>query len=132
MEIPVPANKVTGPSELARGYVVTDSARYDGLPDAAAPVSADVVILPTQVRRPWRSTIRSAVQFGLALATLLPFIAAGVYQGDDYPVVVGQLLVVASTATRVMALPQVENFLQHWAPWLAAAPAAITTGGNDA
>lgn len=80
--------------------------------------------VPTQVRRPWRSTIRTVFQLVVALATLLPFVAAGVYQDPDtVPAAVAQVLAAAAAITRVMALPQVEAFLRRFAPWLAAAPA---------
>lgn len=76
---------------------------------------------PTQVKRPWRATVRTVFQFVLALATLIPFIAGGVYHdADAAPAVVGQVLTAAAVFTRVMALPQVEDFLQSWFPWLAA------------
>lgn len=78
---------------------------------------------PTQIRRPWRSTARTVFQAVVALATLVPFVVSGVYDGSaDYPAVVGQLLAVSAAVTRVMALPQVESFLRRFAPWLAAAP----------
>lgn len=78
---------------------------------------------PTQVKHPVRATIRTVFQFVLALATLLPFIATGVYSdADAAPVVVGQVLTAAAVFTRVMALPQVEAFLYVWFPWLAAEP----------
>ena len=80
---------------------------------------------PTQVARPWRTTVRTVFQFVIALATVLPFVVAGVYSSEaDVPAIVGQVLVVAATITRVMALPEVEGFLQHWFPWLAADPDA--------
>ena len=76
---------------------------------------------PTQVKRPWRATARTVFQFVIALATLLPFLAAGVYHSADAaPAAVGQVLAVAAAITRLMALPQVEQFLQSWFPWLAA------------
>lgn len=76
---------------------------------------------PTQVKRPWRATVRTVFQFVLALATLLPFLVTGVYSSADAaPAVVGQVLAVAAAVTRVMALPSVENFLHDWFPWLAA------------
>lgn len=86
--------------------------------------TAVVTVAPTQVRRPWRSTVRSVFQFAVALATLLPFIAQGIYVDvDQAPYVVGQVLLVAGAVTRVMALPQVETFLRTFAPFLSAAPA---------
>lgn len=122
----VPPTKTAGPSEMATGYMTGD-ARVVGEKVTGAPlVEADVVTLPTQVRRPWRATLRSLFQMALALATLIPFVVAGIYQdGDATPAVVAQVVVVAGIVTRVMALPQVEKFLQDWAPFLAAAPSAI-------
>lgn len=87
-----------------------------------APVT--VAVAPTQVRRPWRSTFRTVFQLVIALATLAPFVAGGIYDDvDQAPIIVTQVLTVAATITRVMAVPQVEAFLRRWAPWLAAAPA---------
>ena len=66
-----------------------------------------------------RRVIRTIVQVVISLAAATPFIldAAGV--GD---VVVGGVsaVAVAGAITRVMALPQVEAFLQQFLPWLAA------------
>lgn len=91
--------------------------------NGAAGPGTVVAVTPTQVRRPWRSTVRSVFQFALALASLLPFIAAGVYtDADQAPVIVGQVLAVAATITRVMALPQVEEFLRRFLPFLSAVP----------
>jgi hypothetical protein len=82
-----------------------------------------VIVDPTQVRRPWRSTARTVFQALVALATLIPFVVAGIYDGSaDYPAVVTQVLGVAAGVSRVMALPQVEKFLRTFFPWLAAAP----------
>lgn len=79
---------------------------------------------PTQVRRPWRSTVRTVVQLVLAVATLVPLVAAGVYVDlEQAPAIVGQVLAAAAVITRVMALTAVEAFLKQWAPWLAADPA---------
>lgn len=81
---------------------------------------------PTQVKRPWRATVRTVFQFILALLTLLPFLVTGVYHDSDAaPAVVGQVLAVAAAATRVMALPQVEDFLQRFFPWLAAEDSSV-------
>lgn len=78
---------------------------------------------PTQVRRPWRATVRTVVQATLALATLLPFVVTGVYGNDgDIPAAVTQVLVVAGVLTRIMAMPQVEKFLADFLPFLAAVP----------
>lgn len=114
----------TGPSEATQAYVVpgTIQAHDDGT------TTVEAVSTPTQVRRPWKATIRTAFQTGLAFATLVPFVVTGVYtDADATPAIIGQVVVVAGTITRVMALPQVEKFLQDWVPWLAAAPAAISS-----
>ena len=81
---------------------------------------------PTQVRRPWRATVRSVFQALLAFAGLAPLIAVAVQEATGYdlsgvPFVVTALLVCAAI-TRVMALPGVEAFLQHYLSFLAAAP----------
>ena len=78
---------------------------------------------PTQVKRPWRATVRSIFQFAIGLASLLPLIATGVYTDlDQAPVVVGQVLAVSAAITRIMAIPQVEAFLREHGlvSWLAA------------
>lgn len=82
-----------------------------------------VAVQPTQMRRPWRTVVRSVFQGVVALLTLAPLIVTNVYDSPDaYPVVVAQLLVVSGIVTRVMALPQVEVFLRKYVPFLAAAP----------
>jgi hypothetical protein len=73
--------------------------------------------VPTQVRHPWRSTIRTTFQLVVALASLLPWVLAGV----DVPVggALAQVVAVAATITRVMAMPEVSTFLERFVPWLA-------------
>lgn len=75
---------------------------------------------PTQVRRPWRATMRTTFQLIIGIAVLLPFVVqASGLDPEVYPWLAG-LLAVAAAVTRVMALPQVEDFLQRFLPWLAA------------
>lgn len=91
---------------------------------AAAVAAAAVAAAPaTQVRRPWRSTIRTVFQIAVGLAPMLPAIvhASGV---DDTAAPVGAALAISGGVTRVMAMPAVEAFLQRFLPWLAAAPKA--------
>jgi hypothetical protein len=79
--------------------------------------------VPTQVRRPWRSMVRTVVQVAAGLVTLIPFVVAGVYADPSAaPAAVVQLLGVTAVVARVMALPQVEAFLVRWVGPLAAAP----------
>lgn len=85
-------------------------------------------VQPTQVRRPWRTTVRSIFQALVAFAALAPLIAAAVEEatGVDLkgvPFVVLALAVCAAV-TRVMAIPAVEVFLRRFVPFLAAAPKA--------
>ena len=91
---------------------------------------SDVIakVQPTQVRRPWRSTVRTIFQALLSFAALAPLLAAAVEEATGYdlagvPFVVTALLVCAAV-TRVMAVPAVEVFLRTYVPWLAAAPKA--------
>lgn len=81
-----------------------------------------VTVQPTQVRRPWRATVRTVFQFVLALALILPFIAEATGLDPEVYPWLGALLAVAAGITRVMALPQVEAFLRRFLPFLAAAP----------
>jgi len=67
--------------------------------------------------------VRTAFQVIVALATLTPFIVTGVYNNlNEAPEAVVQVVVLAGVITKVMALPQVEDFLQKFVPWLSAEP----------
>lgn len=74
---------------------------------------------PTQVQAPWTTTVRSAFQALVGLAAMFPFIveASGVPEGAAW-VVVGTAI--SGAVTRIMALPQVNDFLRRFIPWLAA------------
>ena len=70
------------------------------------------VVQPTQVEHPWKATARTVLQVLVALASLIPLVVAGVYQdANAIPAAVTQVLVVATAVTRVMAIPQVNDFL---------------------
>lgn len=81
---------------------------------------------PTQVARPWRTTVRTTFQGIVAAAA----VAAPVYAAatnHDPAAATGWAatgLAVAAGVTRVMALPAVEGFLARFAPFLAAQPPA--------
>lgn len=79
-----------------------------------------VAVTPTQVRRPWRSTARTIFQATIALAAMWALIVQTLGLPDW--AWVGTSVAVAGAITRLMALPQVELFLRHFFPWLAAAP----------
>jgi len=72
---------------------------------------------PTQVRHPWRSTFRTGFQVTVAAASLLPYLFAGVEVSVGGAL--AQVLAVAATITRVMAMPEVSTFLERFVPWLA-------------
>lgn len=80
---------------------------------------------PTQVRRPWRATIRTVFQAGVSAAAAAPVVYAAATQesAELATGAAGTVLVVSGAVTRVMALPVVEDFLQRFIPWLAATPA---------
>lgn len=86
------------------------------------PQVRQVAVQPTQVRRPWRSTVRTAFQALVALAVLFPILVntAGL-DPESFPWLAVPLAVAAGFA-RVMALPQVEVFLRRFAPFLSATP----------
>lgn len=79
---------------------------------------AELTATPTQVKRPWRTTLRTIVQGSVALATLLPYLLSGVNVNPTGKT--AQVLAALAVVTRVMADPKVEAFLQKYVPWLAA------------
>lgn len=80
--------------------------------------------LPTQVRRPWRSTVRTVFQAVVAGAAVAPSVyeAAAHHNADAATGWAAGGLAIAAAITRVMALPAVESFLQRFVPFLAAQP----------
>lgn len=81
---------------------------------------------PTQVRRPWRATVRTVFQALVSLAALAPLLAVAVeeatgYDLDGIPFVVA-VLAFSAAVTRVMAIPAVERFLRRFIPFLATEP----------
>lgn len=102
--------------------VLDDSHGQPRAVTAAKVADAVVAAAPaTQVRRPWRSTVRTLVQLVLGLAPMLPLLVDASGVDDTLPAVAGALAI-SGGITRVMALPQVEVFLQRFVPWLAASP----------
>lgn len=73
----------------------------------------------TQIRQPWRATLRTAVQALVGLA----FLWGGIVETlglDPNAGWVALSLAVSTGVTRVMALPGVEEWLQTYMPFLAA------------
>lgn len=75
---------------------------------------------PTQVQHPWRATLRTVIAGVVALVPVAPAIvaAAGL---DAIPWVISALAVLAAV-TRVLAVPQVHDWLAQYMPWLAPSP----------
>lgn len=78
--------------------------------------------MTTQTKYPWRTTLRSVLQFTVGLAALAPFIVAAINDGNTEAAtgLTAGVLAVSGAVTRLMALPKVNDFLARWAPWLAA------------
>ncbi|TLF72932.1 hypothetical protein [Nocardia cyriacigeorgica] len=75
----------------------------------------------TQVRYPWRTTVRTVFQLVVGIAAALPMIVAA--SGlPETAAGVGVALGVAAAITRLMSLPAVNGALAVWLPWLAAEP----------
>lgn len=78
--------------------------------------------LPTQVKHPWRASLRTAVAGAIGLLSLLPVIVAvGHVPAAEWVI---QLLAVSTGITRVLATPAVDEWLRQYMPWLAAASPA--------
>lgn len=68
---------------------------------------------------PWRRTIRTVFQALVGLAVMAPLLVAQTgLDPDQLPWLAG-VLAVAAAITRIMAIPQVEAWLQQFLPWLA-------------
>jgi len=74
--------------------------------------------VPTQVAHPWRATIRTVIQAAIALAALAPFLIDAIGLDQTLPIV-ASILAVAAAITRIAALPQVNQFVERFVPWLA-------------
>jgi hypothetical protein len=74
---------------------------------------------PTQIRHPWRATLRTVAAAAVAALPIVPVVVheLGV---ESVPWVAGALVIVGG-ATRVLAMPGVEAWLRRYVPWLAAA-----------
>lgn len=97
------------------------------IPTPEAPLEPPV---PTQVKQPTRTTVRSVFQGFIAFAVIAPLIVETTgFQVEDIPWLAGALAVLAAIV-RVMALPQVEEFLRNHLPFLAAQPTVKVADGR--
>lgn len=103
------------------------AAASEELPTLTAPAARELAEVAveaapaTQIRKPWRATLRTAFQVAVGLAPMLPALVDASGVDDTMPAVAGALAI-STGVTRVMSLPGVEAFLQRFAPWLAASP----------
>lgn len=75
----------------------------------------------TQVRHPWRATVRTVLWATVAFAGMWALVVEAMGLDQDVAWVTTSL-VVTGAINRIMALPAVEAFLKEYAPWLAADP----------
>ena len=83
----------------------------------------------TQIARPWRTTVRSVFQGLVAFAAVAPMIYAAAFAHDP-ALATGWAatgLGVAAAVTRIMAMPQVDEFLKKFIPFLATQPKPKST-----
>ncbi len=102
--------KLTAPEQV-RGLV---AAQQDQAPGTL------VLVDPSQVRRPWTSTLRTVVQGLLAFAVIAPLITSTLGLDPGSLPWLGAILAGLAGFARVMALPEVETFLRRFLPFLAA------------
>lgn len=79
----------------------------------------------TQVKRPWRATVRTVFQGAVGAAALSPAVYSAATHHDPAAATgwAATGLAVSAGVTRVMALPGVERWLRRFLPFLAAEPA---------
>lgn len=75
----------------------------------------------TQARYPGRAVLRTVFAAVIALAALMPALVSASGAGET-SAAAGGVLAIAGAITRIMAVPGVNDFLQRFVPWLAAAP----------
>lgn len=77
----------------------------------------------TQCAHPWRAVIRTILALIGAIASAAPLIYVAISQQSPELATgaAAQVLAMAAAITRILALPVVEDFLQRFLPWLAAA-----------
>lgn len=72
----------------------------------------------TQGRQPWRAVIRTTFAAVIGLLPVLPLIAASAHI-DTVPAVAA-ILTATAAVTRILAIPEMEDWLRTFVPWLAA------------
>lgn len=79
---------------------------------------------PTQVKHPWRATVRTLFAAVVSAAAMAPLIYSAATDHDPAQATgwAALALTIASGITRVLAVPAVNTFLQRFLPFLAAEP----------
>ena len=92
---------------------------------------ADTVELeetPTQARHPWRATARTTIAALIALLPALPEIAQELHI-STFPLV-ASILSITALITRVLAIPEVDRWIDRYAPSLSADEGYIENKGQ--
>jgi hypothetical protein len=99
------------------------------VPAPGTTVSVTVPALPTQMRHPWRSTLRTVVAVVVVALPLVPSIVQNLGVAS-VPVVAG-VVTAFGGVTRVLAMPSVEMLLRQYrlTNWLAAEAPTPTPPG---
>jgi hypothetical protein len=86
----------------------------------------------TQTKHPWRATLRTVIQAGIAAAAAAPLVYTAITQASPATSTgaVAVFIAVAGAVTRVASLPAVDQFIRQFMPWLAPDPAG--TGPREA
>lgn len=77
----------------------------------------------TQEQYPWRAVIRTVFEAAVSFAATWPLVVVALGLDDGWQWVTASL-VVTGGITKLMALPQVNAWLERFIPWLAAQPPA--------
>ena len=75
----------------------------------------------TQEKYPWRATVRTVFQAVVGFASMWALMVVALGLDEAVPWVAASLAVTGGI-TRVMAIPEVNAWLERWIPWLAAEP----------
>lgn len=78
----------------------------------------ELIQTPTQGRHPWRATARTTIAALIALLPVLPEIANELHI-STLPTV-ASVLAITALVTRVLAIPEVDKWLDRYAPALSA------------
>lgn len=78
--------------------------------------------VPTQSKFPWKTVFRTVFQAVVGFAVMAPFLwnAATGQNADEATGWAAVALAICAGVTRVMALPQVNDWLKRFVPFLAA------------